>query len=90
MSDTIGEFVLSTLAGLNYDTSGVTDSTPLGDGGLELESLSLAEVAMHIEQRYQVQFDDEELESIGKLTFGEFVAVVGERAAGPAVTGQTA
>ncbi|AJT62382.1 acyl carrier protein [Streptomyces chattanoogensis] len=90
MSDTIGEFVLSTLGELNYDTSGVTDTTPLGDGGLELESLSLAEIAMHVEQQYGVQFDDEELESIGKLTFGEFVKVIGERSTGPAVTGQTA
>ncbi|KPC62752.1 acyl carrier protein [Streptomyces chattanoogensis] len=90
MSDTIGEFVLSTLGELNYDTSGVTDTTPLGDGGLELESLSLAEIAMHVEQQYGVQFDDEELESIGKLTFGEFVKVIGERSTGPAVTEQTA
>ncbi|MFF4952159.1 acyl carrier protein [Streptomyces chattanoogensis] len=90
MSDTIGEFVLSTLGELNYDTSGVTDATPLGEGGLELESLSLAEIAMHVEQQYGVQFDDEELESIGKLTFGEFVTVIGERSTGPAVAEQTA
>ncbi|MCF3172083.1 acyl carrier protein [Streptomyces sioyaensis] len=90
MSDTISEFVLSTLGELNYDTSGVTDGTPLGDGGLELESLSLAEIAMHVEQQYGVQFDDEELESIGKLTFGEFSTLIGERAQGPAVTGPAA
>ncbi|WP_431999748.1 acyl carrier protein [Streptomyces sioyaensis] len=90
MSDTIREFVLTTLGELNYDTNGVTDSTPLGDGGLELESLSLAEVAMHIEQQYGVQFDDDELEGIGKLTLGEFSTLIGERAQDSAGTGPAA
>ncbi|MET9323101.1 acyl carrier protein [Streptomyces sp. NPDC003038] len=88
-SNTIGEFLLSTLRDLNYEVDEVTDSTPLGDGGLELESLSLAEVAMQVEQRFGVQIDDEELEELRGLSFAELVARIAQRSGDPALTGQS-
>ncbi|MET8505518.1 acyl carrier protein [Streptomyces sp. NPDC004787] len=85
---TTGQFLLSTLRDLNYEVDDVTDTTPLGDGGLELESLTLAEIAMQVEQEYGVQIDDEELEALAGLDFGRLVALIDERAADPALTGR--
>ncbi|MFJ3880392.1 acyl carrier protein [Streptomyces sp. NPDC090077] len=79
-STTTGEFLLATLRDLNYEVDGVTDATPLGDGGLELESLTLAELAMQVEQEYGVEIGDEELEGLRGLDFGRFAALVSERA----------
>ncbi|GGP46731.1 acyl carrier protein [Streptomyces abikoensis] len=74
------EFVLSVLRELNYEVDGVTDTTPLGDEGLELESLTLAEVTMRLEEKYDIQFTDEELEGLTKLTLGDFVSQIVDRA----------
>jgi len=74
------EFVLDVLRELNYEVDGVTDATPLGDEGLELESLTLAEVTMRLEEKYDVQFTDEELEGLAKVTLGDFVSQIVDRA----------
>ncbi|GGR43732.1 acyl carrier protein [Streptomyces netropsis] len=80
MSTETREFVLDVLRELNYEVDGVTDATPLGDEGLELESLTLAEVTMRLEEKYDVQFTDEELEGLAKVTLGDFVSQIVDRA----------
>ncbi|MGI5529470.1 acyl carrier protein [Streptomyces syringium] len=80
MSTETREFVLDVLRELNYEIDGVTDATPLGDEGLELESLTLAEVTMRLEEKYDVQFTDEELEGLAKVTLGDFVSQIVDRA----------
>lgn len=79
MFDEIRQFVLTSLAEMNYDTEGVDDDTVLGPAGLDLESLSLAELAVRIEDRFGVKFDDEEAEQLAGMTVGEFCREVAPR-----------
>ncbi|MCX4783759.1 acyl carrier protein [Streptomyces sp. NBC_01264] len=79
MSTPVRAFVVNTLETMNLDTAGVTDATPLGDDGLELESLTTAELVMQVEEEYGVKFSDEDVEALQTLTIGEFVAQVEQR-----------
>ncbi|MGW1774641.1 acyl carrier protein [Streptomyces sp. NPDC002104] len=79
MSTPVRAFVVNTLETMNLDTTGVTDATPIGDDGLELESLTTAELVMQVEEEYGVKFSDEDVEGLQTLTIGEFVAQVEQR-----------
>jgi acyl carrier protein len=79
MSTDLREFVVSTLRDMNFEVDAVTDETPLGDGGLELESLSTAELVLQLE-KFGVEFSDEEMEKLTDLTLGEFTAEAERRA----------
>ncbi|MFD5144272.1 acyl carrier protein [Streptomyces sp. NPDC058401] len=79
MSTPVRAFVVNTLETMNLDTAGVTDETPIGDDGLELESLTTAELVMQVEEEYGVKFSDEDVEALQTLTIGEFVAQVEQR-----------
>jgi acyl carrier protein len=82
-SDDVRTFVLTTIRDvLNLPVEdGVSDDTPLGDGGLDLESLSFIELTMHIESRFNVLIGDDEFERITVATLGEFSADIAARAA---------
>jgi acyl carrier protein len=75
----IREFVLESLSAMNYDITGVDDDTPLGPAGADLESLSLAELGVRVEERFDVRFDEDEAEQLGTMTVGEFGAAVAAR-----------
>ena len=75
----IREFVLASLSEMNYDITGVDDDTPLGPAGADLESLSLAELGVRVEERFGVRFDEDEAELLGTMTVGEFGAAVAAR-----------
>jgi acyl carrier protein len=75
----IREFVLATLAEMNYDTSDVDSSTTLGPAGLDLESLALAELSVRVEDQFGVKFGEEESESQAGMTVGEFTKTVADR-----------
>lgn len=79
MSTDLREFVVSTLRDMNFEVDSVTDDTPLGDGGLELESLSTAELVLQLE-KFGVEFSDEEMEKLTDMTLGEFTAEAKRRA----------
>ncbi|MCP3760323.1 acyl carrier protein [Streptomyces sp. TBY4] len=79
MSTPVRAFVVNTLETMNLDTAGVTDATPIGDDGLELESLTIAELVMQVEEEYGVKFTDEDVEALQTLTIGEFTAQVEQR-----------
>lgn len=81
MSTDLREFVVTTLRDMNFEVDSVTDETPLGDGGLELESLSIAELVMQLET-FGVAFSDEEMEKLTDMTLGEFTAEARRRADG--------
>ncbi|MFP8961055.1 acyl carrier protein [Streptomyces nanhaiensis] len=81
MSTPVRAFVVNTLEAMNLDTSGVADDTPLGDGGLELESLTTAELVMQVEEEYGVKFSDDDVEGMQGMTVGAFVAEVEGRMA---------
>jgi acyl carrier protein len=74
MRDQIREFVVDALREMNYDVDGIDDTTPLGPAGVDLESLALAELAVRMEDRYGVTFDENDLERVAAMTVGELCA----------------
>jgi acyl carrier protein len=91
MNDTtnqdIRQFLLDSLTEMNYSTEDVDDDTALGPAGADLESLSLAELAVRVEDRFGVRFDDDEAEKLAGMTVGEFIAAVAERLSAAATAG---
>ncbi|MEU5158916.1 acyl carrier protein [Streptomyces sp. NPDC020875] len=81
MSAELEKVIVDALREMHFDTSSISPETPLGDGGLELESLSIAELVMQLDGQ-GVEFTDEEMETLPGLTFGEFVNEAARRAAG--------
>ncbi|WP_026423509.1 acyl carrier protein [Actinokineospora inagensis] len=79
MKDQLREFVLDTLREMNYDVSEVTGDTDLGPAGLDLESLALADLAVQIEDKYQIKFGDDDMESLALMNLDEFVDALAER-----------
>ena len=79
MIDEIRQFVLDILAEMNYSLEDVDDDTVLGPAGLDVESLALAELAVHVEDRFGVKFNDDESEMLAGMTIGEFCATVAPR-----------
>ena len=80
-TDEIRAFLLESLREMNYDTSDIEDDTTFGPAGANLESLALAELAVRMEDRFGVRFDDDEAETMAAMTVGELCAAVAERAA---------
>ena len=79
MTDEIRQFLLDALAEMKYSTDGVVDDTPLGPAGVDLESLALAELAMRVEDRFGVRFDEDEAETFAAMTVGELTGAVAQR-----------
>lgn len=84
----VREFVLETLQEMNYDIEGVEDDSTLGPAGVDLESLAMAELAVRVEDRFGVQFAEEESESLALMTVGEFTRTVADRVSTTAGAGQ--
>jgi acyl carrier protein len=80
MTDEIRQFVIDSLREMNYDVDDLTDETTLGPAGADLESLALAELAVRVEDRFGVKFDEDEAETLGGMSVGEFCATVAARA----------
>lgn len=79
MRQEIREFVVASLAEMNYDIDGVDEDTTLGPAGLDLESLALADLSVRVEDRFGVKFGEEESEQLALMTVGEFVTTVADR-----------
>ncbi|MFD8085501.1 phosphopantetheine-binding protein [Kitasatospora sp. NPDC059722] len=79
MQDRIRDFVLSALAQMQYDVSGVTGDTDLGPAGLDLESLALADLSVQVEDEFGVKIDLDEMETTAMMTLDEFTADVVRR-----------
>lgn len=79
MNEQVRKFVVAALADMNYDVSDVDETTPIGPAGVDLESLSIAELGVRIEDEYGVRFADEEVEAVAGMTIGEFVELVVSR-----------
>ncbi|MGV9269030.1 acyl carrier protein [Kitasatospora sp. NPDC003701] len=80
MSNDINTFIVASLAEMNYDVSEITDDTPLGPAGLDLESLALAEIAVQVEDTFGVRIDEDETEQLALMTLGELAAEIARRA----------
>jgi acyl carrier protein len=80
----IREFVLTTVTqDMNLLTSidHITDESPVGAGGLDLDSLSLIELTLRLEERFKVLIPDTDIEPLGAMTLGELVAELVRRGA---------
>jgi acyl carrier protein len=75
----VREFVLASLQEMNYDIEGIDDDSTLGPAGVDLESLAMAELAVRVEDRFGVQFAEEESEGLALMTVGEFTRTVADR-----------
>ena len=80
-AEEVREFVLEALQEMNYDIEGIDDDSTLGPAGVDLESLAMAELAVRVEDRFGVQFAEEESEGLALMTVGEFTTTVADRAA---------
>jgi acyl carrier protein len=71
----IATFVKSVLEGfLDEDMEGAIGwDTPLGDGGLGVESIGLLEVVVHLEREYDVSLSDEMIDRMVSATFGGLI-----------------
>lgn len=85
LEDEIRQFVLTTVSqDMNHPLDGedVGEDSPLGSGGLDLDSLSLIELTIRLEQRFNVQFPETDIEPFGAMTLHELVIdLVGRGAA---------
>lgn len=76
MKEQVHKFVIDSLQEMNYAVDDVDAQTPIGPAGVDLESLSIAELGVRIEDRYGVRFEDDEVEKVASMTIGEFVDLV--------------
>jgi acyl carrier protein len=81
MTDEIRAFIVSSLLDmdLGYDMAEIENDTVLGPEGLDLESLTMADLAIRVEDRFGVKFGNDEAERLALMTVGEFVATVADR-----------
>ncbi|HEX4091189.1 MAG TPA: hypothetical protein VHZ33_20960 [Trebonia sp.] len=77
--DSIREFIINSLRTMNYDVAGIDNDTELGPRGADLESLALAELAIRVEDRFAVNFDEDEASELALMTVGEFCQLVAAR-----------
>lgn len=80
----IRDFVLTTVTrdmNLLPSTDHITDDSAVGAGGLDLDSLSLIELTLRLEERFQVHIPDTDIEPLGAMTLGELVAELVRRGA---------
>lgn len=80
MSDEVVAFTISTLDQMNFDVEDADAGTVFGPAGVDLDSMAVAELALRIEDAYDVKFGEEDLEGLAVMTIGEFATEVTSRA----------
>ena len=78
-TDSIRQFIFTSLEEMNYETDGIDNDSELGPRGADLASLALVELALRVEEEFGVKFSEEEAEELAGKTVGEFCAIVAER-----------
>lgn len=84
LENEIRDFIVNTVVeDMNHPIAPdqVTGESPLGSGGIDLDSLSLIELTMRLERRFNVQFPETDIEPLSAMTLGELTAVTMERGA---------
>lgn len=79
MTSEIRQFLFESLTVMKYSTADIDDDTVLGPAGADLESLALAELALRVEDRFGVRFNEDEAVLFAAMTVGEFCAEVASR-----------
>lgn len=80
--DQVRDFIARTLIdqmNLPIDPGALDDDASLGPEGLDLESLAFVELTLALETEFSVKIPDDELEQLGSLKFGDFVADITAR-----------
>jgi acyl carrier protein len=80
----IRDFIVNTVVeDMNHpiEPDQVSGESPLGSGGIDLDSLSLIELTMRLERRFNVQFPETDIEPLSAMTLGELAAATVERGA---------
>jgi acyl carrier protein len=90
MTEDVRQFVVDALDKMQFDVSEVGGTTSLGPDGLDLESLTIAELAIQIEDRFGVKIDEDEAERVALMTIDELAAEVAKRAGSVRTEGQPA
>jgi acyl carrier protein len=78
----VREFILRTVVeDLNnpIDEAVISDRSPVGAGGLDLDSLSLIELMLRLEQRFGSEIPDGDIEPLGAMSLGELAADIARR-----------
>lgn len=88
MKEQVHTFVFAALADMNYDIEGVDEDTPVGPAGIDLESLSIAELGVRVEDEYGVRFADEDVEKVAGMTVGELIDLIASRHGAAQLAGQ--
>jgi acyl carrier protein len=77
----VREFILRTIVDDMNTPLGaeINDASPVGSGGMDLDSLSLIELMLRLEQRFGSEIPDGDIEPLGAMTLGELVADIARR-----------
>ena len=78
-ADSIRQFIFASLREMNYETDDIDNDSELGPRGADLASLALVELALRVEEEFDVKFSEEEAEELAGKTVGEFCAIVAGR-----------
>lgn len=79
MSDDLIAFVLGVLRDMSFDVEAADADSEFGQGGVDLDSLAVVELAVRIKDSYGVTLTDDDLERLAIATIGEFAAEIAER-----------
>ncbi|WP_378730399.1 acyl carrier protein [Nocardia brasiliensis] len=79
---TLHKLVKMILVGLEWPSDGAPPGpdTRIGEGGLGLDSLMVVELALDIEEEFDVEIDEEEMFEIGGMTLDGLAKFVDTRA----------
>lgn len=79
MADDVIAFVLGVLRDMNFDVEAADADSEFGPAGVDLDSLSVVEMAARIKDGYGVKLTDDDLERLAIATIGELAAEIAER-----------
>ncbi|MGV9848996.1 phosphopantetheine-binding protein [Streptomyces sp. NPDC003442] len=80
----IRDFVLGTISEeMNHPLAAdeISDDSPMGTGGIDIDSLGLIELLLRLERRFDVKFPDSDIEQAGAMNLGDLINDVVERGA---------
>jgi acyl carrier protein len=72
-------FTLKSLEEMNLKVEDANLETVIGPSGLDLDSLSVAELAARLEESFGVSFPEDEVEQLAVMTLGDFADSVAQR-----------
>lgn len=72
-------FLRDSLSEMNFSISELEDNTPLGEDGLDVDSLASSELAMRVSDVYDVSLPAEDVMSFPELRYGQLVDLLLER-----------